>query len=394
MEVSSKKEPLEITSEYIENASKTRYGKDYSLLSASDKITLATSLTEYVYFTRFRSMLSNLEDTRLNVFFTSKEKFGGGYREVFIDLLKVEAFSDKTAEDFYPYNPKQPKDEQILFVDRLQAKIRIDINQPLFFKYFKNSSDLSEYINMQLDSADKTLAVFFQQFIYNIFQTSDTPVWTIMEVVKEDDKEKMAELESTKLVKSRFFADMIAPANATIKKIRDAFKNKVIVEYEADADTKEAQLLAFADNIKLDVELAVEKANLTNSMGTVTAPFHIKPATEELVLLVHPEVLIKLDNYIIGWAMSSNKLELPKITTIKMSALSKDSYVLIDKRAIQLCMNWQEMFSWPVNPNTLWTIGALHSWFYTGVNPYAFGRRVTLKYKKPASLTTKKGGKN
>lgn len=347
-----KEKPRVATPEYIEKQIIKQTGKTFDKASMKAKIELVTKLTEQIFITRFGELKKNLDDRGFSKFWIEPTKFGKGYRQVFVDLLKAESYKDATIEDWYPYIPKQPEDREVQITNKFQHKIRYDINEPVFWKYFKNPEDLSEYINMQIDSVMKTLTVFHQQLFYNIFATSDTPYWDTL-----DD-------------------DLVTSANAMVKLFRDSFKNKVEVKYKGTSNLD--KYTAMVKAIIMDIKLATEKANLTNSAGQVADPIHIKPDLPDLVLFVSQQAMVNIAIDVKAGIYNDKYFDFPNITIIEMSSLADDEYKLVDKTLVQFSINLAENFSWPINPNTLWVVNAYHEWFYFGIVPYAFGKFVKM----------------
>lgn len=357
------------TAETVEAFTRQHFGndKEFAKLLPEQQILVTTNLTTMLVKMNFIELKNELEDSRLNVFFVEETMFGKGYKLVLQDLLKVQVFSDTQQTDWYPIDPRKPRDAEVLFQTRVQAKIRFDYSDVEMLQYFTSAEKQAEYINNIVEASTKTKAVYMQQFIYNCFREG-TDVWT-----------------------SVVDADFITYVTPIITAIKGAFTNVVTVNFSegtTELEKRVAQLTRMAKEINLDIKLATEKANLTNSAGSVVDPFHIKPTKQQLVLEINQEDMVDMQIYVKAGLFNASFLDLPDITVIEMSHIPLGTYNLFDKNFFQISPNMDKVYHQETNANTLWNISALHSWFYVGTLKYAYGIKKKIVYVAPTPPPT------
>lgn len=363
--------PQRANADTINDLSNKDFGKNYEKLYEYQQVQVATNLTEMLVKMNKIELKDSLADTRLDTFWVDDTEYGKGYKLYIQDLLKVQQFSTSETSDWYPTDPQQPSDREILIQDRIQGKIRFDYNDIIFLQYFTSAEKLAEYINGIVDSAIQTKAVYIQQFIYNCYRgVSEASVWTSV----VDDA----------------FKTYVEPF---ILKIKQAFKNIKSVKFALPTSTakneiRKTQLILLVKTLNLKIALAIEKANLTNSMGSVSNPVHIKPTKNDIVVLMNQEDLIDINIYVRSGLFNAQFLEMPNVNIIQMSHVPLGSFYIHDRKFLQISKNLDKVANQQINANTLYYVNALHFWMYIGVVPYVYGEKVSIDYTEPVALNT------
>lgn len=340
------------------------YRKGYDELIREHQMTVITNLTTMLIKQNFIDFKSELDDMRLSRYWVDDTVFGKGFKLWGQDLLKVDPFADKKIEDWYPIDPRKPKDYEVVITQRVISKIRFDFNETEMVQYFVSAEGVAKYLNNISTAVNQTKAVYIQQFIYNVFREGDN-VWT--DVVSPE------------------FITEITPIIATLK---NSFTNKRASIYEGEKNDRVTMLTAMVRDINLKIALATEKANQgtnANNAGATGIKIHIKPKVSDLDLLINQQDIIDINVYVKAGLFNAQFLSMPNVNIIQMSHIPVGTYRLFDRRWLQLSKNLDIVYSQGINVQTLWHTRALQHRFYVGTVPYAFGIWVTMQYQN-ASL--------
>jgi len=348
------------TAATVNKRSNQLYGRNYNLLSDLQQIDVVTNLTTMLVKMNFIEFKNELADMRLDGYWVDDTIFGKGFKLWGQDLLQVDPYADKKIEDWYPIDPRKPKDFEVIITQRVVTKIRFDYNETEMVQYFVDAEGVAKYLNNISTAATETKAVYIQQFIYNIFRES-ADVWT--NIVSSD------------------FITAVTPIIAVLK---NAFTNKKISLYFGEKDDRATLLTAMVRDINLKIALATEKANQgakANNAGATEIDIHIKPKIADLDLLINQQDIIDMNIYVKAGLFNAQFLDMPNVNIIQMSHIPSGTYRLFDRRWLQLSKNLDKVYNQAVNVQTLWNTNALHFRYYVGTVPYAFGIWATMKYQ-------------
>ena len=388
------KKQSQLTGESVNAVSQALHGVNVDKLTARQAYVVYEELTSMVYKTQFLELQNAIP--QIKQFFVEETKFGEGFRQIMVDILKV---SDFTKESWWPSNAVTAEAREVFVKELIEVNVRGDKSEFDLLQKFKDANELATFINMQSEAANKAMAVFYQQLIWNILQTDENFTWSVLSI---RDASGVEDNTATQ--------EWINKMNAVVKMVRQGLRKKKNVEYEIlSTDFRNEKYYmnkAMITSIMTDIALVTEKVRKDNAAGDAgdgkvydhngnlidAYPFHSKPDLSQLTLVINQKTLISMNVDIRATTFNSDMLKLPEVKTLQISSLSENTYKLIDDRLFQISPNIREFGVFPRNIYTLVVLSNYIEKSYVGFNPYLFGIEVTMvpkvveKLKEPSEI--------
>lgn len=384
----------ELTAQTVDATAQAMYRNNMANLAENQQLEVYRELTNMVYKTQFITLQNAIP--QIKQFIVDETKFGEGYRQVMVDVLKI---SDFTKESWWPENAVTAEAREVFVKQLMEFNIRGDKNEYDLFKKFKDASETAKFLNEQSEAASRALAIFYQQLIWNILQTSDTPNWSVLIMRKTDGT---VDSEATQVWTEKM--------NGFVKMARNALRKKVEVEYEVLSNDlhneKYYRNRAMMVSIMTDIALATEKVRTDNAAGDSgdgkvynergelidAYQFHSKPDINKITVVLNQETMISMNTDVRATTFNNELLKLPDAKVLQISSLDKDTYKIIDDRLIQISPNIRVFGIFPRNIYTLVVLGNYVEKTWIGFNPYLYGKEVKMvkkvveKLKEPNEL--------